>query len=72
MRVVVGRKGLDQGSCVSKGVQTSLVGQELLINHWVDGVGEAEGGTESERKKSLLNNLAKVLRKKILHKKCIC
>lgn len=39
---------LDERRRVTKGAQTPLLGQELLVRHWVDVRGEAEGGTDKE------------------------
>lgn len=32
---------------MAEGVETSLLGQQLLVGHRVDGVGEAERGADS-------------------------
>lgn len=39
---------LDQWRRVAEGAQTPLLGQELLVRHWVDVRGEAERGTDQE------------------------
>lgn len=39
-----GRRGLDEGRRVAEGVETPLLGQQLLVRHRVDVVREAERG----------------------------
>lgn len=41
---------MNQRRRVTKGTQTPLLGQELLVRHWVDVRGEAERGTERGNK----------------------
>lgn len=45
------RVWLDERRSVSEGVEAPLLGQQLLVRHGVDGVREAEGGTEQEGKR---------------------
>jgi len=46
-----GRRRLNERRRVAEGVETPLLGQQVLVRHGVDGVREAERGTgrESER-----------------------
>lgn len=46
-----GGRRLNQRRRVTKGTQTPLLGQELLVRYWVDVRGEAEGGTDKEETK---------------------
>ena len=39
-----GGRRLDEGRGVTEGTQPPLLGQQLLVGHGVDGVGEREGG----------------------------
>lgn len=43
-----GWRWLNERRCVAEGIETPLLGQQLLVCHRVDGVREAERGTESE------------------------
>ena len=40
-----GGRRLDEGGRVAERAQAPLLGQDLLVGHGVDGVGEREGGT---------------------------
>lgn len=42
------RRRLDERRRVAEGAQASLLGQQLLVGHWVDGVREVERWAEQE------------------------
>lgn len=43
-----GRRRLNEGRRVAEGVETPLLGQQLLVRHGIDGVGEAERWANGE------------------------
>lgn len=49
-----GRRRLNEGRRVAEGVETSLLGQQLLVRHGVDVRGEAERGAEKDRSHLIL------------------
>lgn len=45
---------MNERRCVAKGVEASLMGQQLLVRHRVDGMREAERRTEQVQKRKEL------------------
>lgn len=41
-----GRRWLNERRSVAEGVDRPMLGQQLLVRHWVDGMREAERGAE--------------------------
>lgn len=44
-----GGRRLDEGRSVAEGAEASLLGEELLVGHGIDGVREGEGRAAEEK-----------------------